>query len=78
MPKTQRKGIKRNMQKISKIFWRRKTKKQRKPRARYQNLHEKEKEKKRQYHRERNKNLPEELKQNQVEHMRNYYLAHKK
>ena len=35
------------------------------------------KEKKRQYHRGRNKNLFEEAKANQVEYMRNYYLAHK-
>ena len=61
-----------------KIFQKKKkTKDKKKTRDRYQNLSE-EKEIKRQYHHERNKNLSEELKQNQVEYMRNYYLAHKK
>ena len=34
--------------------------------------------KKRQYHHDQNKNLSEEEKQEKVEHMRNYYLPHKK
>ena len=47
-------------------------------RERYQNLSEEEKGKMCQYHRKRNKNLSEEQKQKRVEHMINYYLAHKK
>ena len=38
---------------------------------------EKKKEQKRQYHREYNENLSEEQKQEKIEYMRNYYLAHK-
>ena len=45
---------------------------------RHQNLSEEEKEKKHQYYHGRKKNLSEEEKQKEVEHMRNYYLAHKK
>ena len=36
------------------------------------------KKKKHQYHREQNKNISEEQKQNKVEYMKNYYLAHNK
>ena len=41
-------------------------------------MQKKEKEKKRQYYHERNKNLSDKEKEKKAEHMRNYYLAHKK
>ena len=67
LSKTQRKGPKRSMQKISKPF--RGIKKGRK---------NAQKRKKLQHHRESNKNLSEEQKQKLAECMMNYYLAHKK
>ena len=63
---------------MSKFSKTKKTKGKKKIRDRYQNLSAEEKVKKRQYHHEHSKNLSEEQKQKQVEHMRNYYLAHRK
>ena len=63
---------------INNDYQKNKEKVRKEARVRYQNLSEEEKKKKRQYYRERNKNLSEEQKQKQVEHMRNYYSAHKK
>ena len=49
-----------------------------KARNRYHNISKEEKEKKSQHQREFNKNLSGDQKQEQVEYMRNYYLANKK
>ena len=62
-----------------KIFLKNKKKKSRKrPETDIKIFLKKKKKEKRQYYLERNKNLSEEQKQRKVNHIRNYYLAHKK
>ena len=72
----QRTASKRDIQKVSKSFWRRKSKKWKYGRERYKNFSEQEKEMERQYEREHYKNLSDDQKQRIVEYKK-YCLMQK-
>ena len=63
---------------VSKYYKKCKKKLEEEARERDQNISKEEKEEKDQYHRDQNKNLSEEERQKKIEHIRNYYLKHKK